>query len=65
MPSTPEAIKDYQRRLAQLAGAHAKALNKLETEQAIRVQLLADITGAPGKWPAAERESEGVVGAPG
>jgi hypothetical protein len=36
MPSTTEAIKDYQRRLARLAGAHAKALNKLDAEQATR-----------------------------
>ena len=42
MPSTPEAIKDYQRRLAQLAGAHAKALKRLEAQHAIRVQLLAE-----------------------
>jgi hypothetical protein len=42
MPSTTEAIKDYQRRLARLAGIHAKALNKLEAEQAIRAQILAE-----------------------
>ena len=42
MPSTTEAIKDYQRRLARLAGVHAKALNKLEAEQAIRAELLAE-----------------------
>jgi hypothetical protein len=42
MPSTTEAIKDYQRRLARLAGAHAKAVNKLEAEQAIRAELLAE-----------------------
>jgi hypothetical protein len=42
MPSTTEAIKDYQRRLARLAGIHAKALNKLEAEQATRAQLLAE-----------------------
>jgi hypothetical protein len=40
--STTEAIRDYQRRLARLAGAHAKAQNKLEAEQAIRAQLLAE-----------------------
>jgi hypothetical protein len=42
MLTTTEAIKDYQRRLARLAGAHAKALSKLEAEQAIRAELLAE-----------------------
>jgi hypothetical protein len=42
MPSTTEAIKDYQRRLARLASVHAKALKKLEAEQAIRAQLLTE-----------------------
>jgi hypothetical protein len=42
VPSTTEAIKDYQRRLARLASVHTKAINKLEAEQAIRAQLLAE-----------------------
>jgi hypothetical protein len=40
VPSTTEAIRDYQRRLARLAAAHAKALNRLEAEQAVRARVL-------------------------
>ena len=42
MAPTPEAVKDYQRRMAQLAAAHSKALGKLEATLARRAEALAE-----------------------
>ena len=36
------AVRDYQRRLAQLASAHAKAQARLDTALARRVELIAE-----------------------
>lgn len=42
MAPTPEAVKDYQRRMAQLAAAHSKALERLEAMLARRAEALAE-----------------------
>ena len=42
MAPTPEAVKDYQRRIAQLAAVHSKALEKLEATLARRAEALAE-----------------------
>ena len=41
VPPTPEAVKDYQRRMAHLAAAHSKALERLEATLARRAEALA------------------------
>jgi MinD superfamily P-loop ATPase len=41
MPATNPTIKDYQRRLAGLAGAHAKAQDRLDATRAKRTEVIA------------------------
>ena len=43
MANTKETVKDYQRHLAQLAGAHTKAQERLDDQLAKRMQAIADM----------------------